>query len=354
MSWFSKNYEKVALGGAVVVALGLSYLGWSKFSGVEEAFASQQEPAAGGNTAVANADAIPKALQSMKLDRSWTQASDGDRPVDLFTGIPLFIKSSDPEKAIDLIKGEKVHEDIDNTWWLEHRIDLGFADSPERDPDDDGFSNLEEYKAKTDPNNPKSVPALYAKLMYVKDETLTWSLRPGFGADGKFPISYAEVVGTRWVDRNKFTAGEMAEPGQVFYAKGPAAGRFKFLGHEVRKELNKKINAEMEVTIVRIEDQSENKKGDIYELPSPLVEDRRNDFAQNDRTAVFSLEAMGLEGKEFKVKERTKFALPPDAPNKDFFLKSVTPQSVVVEFTDPSGKTVTLDIGKGLMPKINE
>ena len=38
MSWFSKNYEKAALGGAVAVALGLAYLGWSKFGGVDEDF----------------------------------------------------------------------------------------------------------------------------------------------------------------------------------------------------------------------------------------------------------------------------------------------------------------------------
>ena len=40
MSWLSNHYEKVALGGAVAVALGLAYLGWSKLNSVEEDFAS--------------------------------------------------------------------------------------------------------------------------------------------------------------------------------------------------------------------------------------------------------------------------------------------------------------------------
>ena len=158
MSWFSKNYEKAALGGAVVVALGLAYLGWSKFGGVEEDFGTGLKGGGNNNTAVAGADLIPKALQSMKLDRTWKQALDGERPVDLFTGIALFIKSSDPEKPVDLLKDAPVHPPIPNTWWLENRIDPGFADSPDRDPDGDGFSNIEEFNAKTDPNNAKSHP----------------------------------------------------------------------------------------------------------------------------------------------------------------------------------------------------
>ena len=132
MSWFSKNYEKAALGAAVVAALGIAYLGWSKNGGVDQDFDLGLKGAGNNNTAVAGADLIPKALQSMKLDRTWAQAQDGDRPVDLFTGIALFIKSSDPEKAIDLRKDAPVHPPIPNTWWLENRIDPGFADSPDR------------------------------------------------------------------------------------------------------------------------------------------------------------------------------------------------------------------------------
>ena len=138
MSWFSKNYEKAALGGAVAVALGLAYLGWSKFSSVESDFGGVLVGSGNNNPAVAAADLIPKALQSLKIDRTWNQALDSDRPVDLFTGIALFIKSSEPEKPVDLIKDAPVHDGIPNTWWLEHRLDPGFADSPNRDPDEDG------------------------------------------------------------------------------------------------------------------------------------------------------------------------------------------------------------------------
>ena len=164
MSWFSQNYEKAALGGAVAVALGLSYLGWSKFAGVEEEFGDQLKGSGLSNPAVKDADLIPKAKSSMLSDRTWNQALAGERPVDLFTGIPLFIASANPEAPVDLVFGESIHPPIKNTWWIENRLDPGFADSPARDPDQDGFSNIEEYEAHTDPNNAKSVPSLIAKL----------------------------------------------------------------------------------------------------------------------------------------------------------------------------------------------
>ncbi len=352
MSWLSKNYEKAALGGAVVVALGLGYLGWSKIGAVESEFSSSLSGTGKGSPAIEGAESITKAEQSLKLDRAWTPGVDpnGERPVDLFTGVPLVIKSSEPEKAIDPIKDDPIHDPIPNTWWLQHRIDPGFADSPNRDPDGDGFSNLEEFLAKTDPNNPKSVPALLAKLKFVKDETLTWALRPTYGDNGSFPFNYADSRR----QTNRMPAGEMVKPDELFFPKGVMTNRFKLLGHEERKELNKRINTEVDVTYVRVEDQKPNKKGRVYEIPAPLSEDRMNEYAQHDRTAIFALEALGEGANEFKVEENTTFGLPFSSDKKDYLLKEVTPDKVVVEGPDGKGGRMTVDIPKGSMPAMPE
>ncbi|MEN9974118.1 MAG: hypothetical protein RLZZ282_124 [Verrucomicrobiota bacterium] len=349
MSWFSQNYEKAALGGAVVFALGLTYLGWSKSASVEDEFGAGLIGSGNNNTAVVDADLIPKAQQSMKLDRQWNQAKTllGDRPVDLFTGIALFVASSAPDKPVDLLTAPPIHSPMPNTWWLEHNLDPGFADSPNRDPDGDGFSNLDEFNAKTNPNNKASIPQLIAKLMYVKDDSLAWVLRPGYGSEGNFPFTYEDSQRRT----NKISAGEMIAPNGIFFPKGPMENRFKLLGSEVRKEMSKKVNIEVEVTIVRIEDQRFNKKGTIYEIPSPLSEERKSEHLQYDRTAVLSLEAIGLSGKEFKVEEQTTFALPPDSPKKHYLLKKVTPASITIEFTDPQGTLQTVEINKGSMPQ---
>jgi hypothetical protein len=350
MSWLSNHYEKVALGSAVAVALGLAYLGWSKLNSVEEDFATSLKGVGNNKTAVEGADLIPRARQSLTLDRTWAQAADGDRAVDLFTGIPLFISSNDPEKAIDLRKDAPLHPPISNTWWLENRLDLGFADSPSQDPDADGFSNLEEFTAKTDPNNKNSIPPLIAKLKFVKDESLAWVIRPGYGSEGKFPFNYEDSK----AGKNKVSAAEMVAPGEMFFAKPPMEKRFKLLGSETRKELNQKIKVEMEVTIVRIEDQRPNKKGTIYELPSPLSEERKTDYIQYDRTAVLTLEALGLEGREFKVEENTTFALPPESPNKNYLIKKVSPEAITIEYPAADGSRKSIEIKKGQLPNFND
>jgi hypothetical protein len=350
MSWFSKNYEKAALVGAVLVAIGLVYFGIDKIGGVKKEFEPDLTGRGNNKTAVPGAERIPMALQSMKLDRSWKKALDGDRPVDLFTGIALFIKSSEPEKPVDLIKGDDVHPPIKNIWWIENRIDPGFADSPQRDPDEDGFSNIDEFTAKTDPNNDKSHPSLIAKLKFLKDESIAWVIRPGFGDNGKFPFNYEDAKGRQ----NRISAANAIGEGELFFPQNPEANRFKLLGSELRREVNPRTQAEREITYVTIEDQRPNKTGLKYEFPAPLQNDeRKNRYVQHDRTAVFSLEALGLDGKEFRVEENTSFALPPSAAQKNYLLKTVTPDSVIVEYPDAAGGRATVTINKGAMPAMN-
>jgi hypothetical protein len=351
MSWISKNYEKAALGGTVLVALGLAYLGWAKLGGVDGNFGGGLPEGGGTKTAVDGAELIPKTLQSLKLERTWNPATVGDRMVDLFTGTALFIKNDEPEKTIDLDMDAPVHDPIPNTWWLENRLDPGFADSPSRDPDSDGFSNMEEYLAKTDPNNGKAYPALIAKLMYLRDETITWYIRPGYD-DGKGNFSFSYVDSKN--NNLKTPIEAPIKPEDLFFDKAPVKNRFKLLGSEVVTELNERTNFESEVTIVRIEDLRPNKKGTIYKIPAPLTEARRNEHLKYDRSAVFSLEALGLNGTEFTVEENTPFALPPGAPTKDYLLKEVTPNSVVVEYPDADGSRKTVDIGKGSLPRLSE
>lgn len=346
MSWVSNNYEKAVLGGAVAVALGLSYLGWSKYSGVPQDFEPRLTGGGKNPTAVRDADLIAIAVASMKRDHSWVQAQDGARKVELFTGISLFVARDAPEKPLDLgsANSTPVHPPIPNSWWIQNHIDPGFADSPISDPDQDGFSNREEFNANTDPNNGKDYPPLIAKLMYIKDESLVWVIRPGTGGQaGEFSFNYQDSKNIK----NKTDIVEPIAPNGLFFKKGAMINRFKFLGVEVRQEMNRSTHIESPVTIVRIEDQRPNKLGTVYEIPASFPEELMNRFAKYDRTAVLSLEALGLNGKEFKVEENTTFGLPADNPKKDYLAKKVTPASIIVEYADKTGQKKTVEIKKG-------
>ena len=346
MSWLSHNYEKAALGGAVVVALALSYAGWNQINAVADDFADSLAGGGKNDPSVLNADAVPKAIASFALDRSWTPEETDGRTVDLFTGIPLFVSRDAPDKAVDLLKDGPVHPPIPNLWWLENHLDPGFADAPSQDPDADGITNIEEHSAKTDPNDEKAHPPLIAKLKYIRDESLVWVIRPGFQAGQSFTFRYEDGLRRQ----NNAGADAMVAPGDLFFKEGVMKERFKLIDSEVVKELNNSINEEVDVTYVRIEDQRPNKNKEIYRFPAPLSDGRKKDHLKYDRTAIFSLEAIGLAGEEFKVEENTAFALPPSAGNKDFLLKKVTPEEVIVEYKDSAGVTQSATISKGALP----
>lgn len=349
MSWVSDNYERAALGGAAAIALGLAYMGWSVYRGVDTEFAVALTGDGKKTTDVGDAILVPKAISSMKLDRSWTKAVVNERPVDLFTGIPLFVVAASPDKALDLLEkgGEMIHAPIPNLWWTENRLDPGFGDSPSRDPDEDGFSNIEEFNAKTDPNDIKSHPPLIEKLMYVGDETLEWVLLPGYMDEAEsFPFKYYDSRNTQ-SPSNKTGPVNPVAPGTTFFSAGVMKNRFKLLGHEKRREHNTKVNTDKDVTFVRIEDQKPNKKGTIYEFPAPLNDQRAPDFKKFDRTAIFSLEALGEDGKTFKVEENTTFGLPSGIATKNYRVDKITPEAIEIERTDEDGTKHLFKITKG-------
>lgn len=352
MSWLSNNYEKAALGGTVVCTLALAYSGWQALGKVEEDFISNVRGRGNNETGVASSNLVVNASASLALHRGWSPEQHEDRTVNLFVSIPLFVTADSPNRPIDLVRDAPVHPPIPNSWWLDNRIDPGFEDSPDRDPDRDGFSNMEEYLAGTNPNEIKSHPPLIAKLKYVGDESLIWAIRPNFpNESGGNTFRYYDNHPPQGRTNNTGAANPIPQGGS-FFESGPAAGRFKLLGHETREEFNERTNSTSSSTFARIEDQHPNKKGTIYEFPAPLNEANVQLHQQFDRTAVFTLEAIGRNGIEFKVEEFTSFTLPNDGEGPTHKLLSVTPDEVVVEFTDAEGKTRSVTIAKGLLPQM--
>jgi len=190
-------------------------------------------------------------------------------------------------------------------------------------------------------------PPLISKLRYLKDESKAWLIAPGFvGQRGAMPFKYEDTSGLK----NRAAAAEPIWPGELFFADGPAKGRFKYLGIDEREELNPAINVEERITYALVEDQKPNKKGMVYELPSPMTQRNRPKHIQYDRSAVLMLEPMRKGDKLMTVEENTRFALPFDAKTKDYLLKSVTPYEIVVEYTDAKGKRTEVTIKKGQLP----
>lgn len=350
MSWLSENYEKASLGGAILLGAGLAFLGMKALDAVESEMSQDPKGNGSNEASVPNADAVPLAMASIDMKHEWLQGKDPRaREVDLFVGVPLFIKRSEPDKVIDLLKDGPVHPPIKNMWWLDNGLDPGFADSPQRDPDNDGFSNLEEYEYGTDPKNVNDYPPLIIKLKFVKEESVVWVLRPSFAGADTFTFRYLDNKRRA----NRVGAANPIANGETFFKDGIQKGRFKLVGSGKRMEMDPKMNIEREKTFVKVEDLRPNKLGRVYEYPAPLTQARMNDFREYDRTAVLSLEALDLHGKEFKIEENTSFALPPGPGKKEFLLRTILPEKLVIEYTDAKGVKKTAEILKGGLPNLN-
>lgn len=350
MSKLPKNFEKTLLGVAGVAAVGFAAMGFMKSSGVAEDFPAPVAGSPKNDVGIPEAEAADASTNSLKLNRAFEPAEDNGREVDLFVGIRLFANKNDPNNPFDPIGDPKeMHPGIPNKSWVETGADPTYANSPDRDDDGDGFTNREEFEAKTHPVDPKSVPPLINKLAFLKDESTMWYVQFGFESEGK----WAPKIRGRTPDgkqfENKISALEMIKPGETFFKNKdkPMAERFKFIGIIEKEVTSERTKLKQMVKFGQYEDLKPNKKGEPYESQYGLPEAQLDASAYYDRTAVLDLQAIGYEGKEFRVEERTKFALPPDAPEKNYTLKKVTPEAIEVEYTDAAGATQTLEIKKG-------
>jgi hypothetical protein len=347
MSNLPKNYEKILLGVAGVAALGVAALGYMKSSAVSTDFAFSSTGKGGKDATIPAAVETAKAMASLKGDTVIKQDMQGDRPVDFFVGVALYANKNDLNNPVDLWKGQPLFPPIPNRWWIETGADPGYANSPDRDDDGDGFSNMEEFLAKTNPKDPNDVPALVNKLVYVQDKSTTWYVKYGFDSDGKWDPTFLGNTADKKPLKNRVSAESMLAPGDTFFTSGDFAGRFKFTGFTKREITSPRTKQTQEYSIAQYEDTKPNKKGTKYESQQSLADAEIAANAYYDRTAVVELKAIGNEGKNFEVEEGTKFALPPGAPEKAYLMKKVTPDSIEVEFTGKDGATQTLEFKKG-------
>ncbi|MGB0991092.1 MAG: Amuc_1099 family pilus-like system protein, partial [Akkermansiaceae bacterium] len=150
MSWVSENYEKAAIGGASVVALALGFLAFKSQGDSSKAY--EREPVSKKNdTEIPGKDRMGEIKKSLSVEHIIHERNINGRKVNLLTGVPLYIRKGELKKPVDLMNSENVHNGMKNQWFADNDIDIGFSDSPDRDPDNEGFSNREEYEAGTDP-----------------------------------------------------------------------------------------------------------------------------------------------------------------------------------------------------------
>ena len=360
-----KSYEKLILAICALAGIGLAYLGYSKNGAVEADFEFLAKASGKSEVAIEGSEKLSSTLASVAKPLQLEQAMIGasNRRVDSFVGIALFAKKptvgEKVAKPVDPLVGTPIHPPIENLWWVENRIDPGFGDSPSRDEDGDGYTNLEEYEAKTDPRDGKKYPALIHKLKFVKYESVgyfVWfssSLGPGQYQFKVAELPTAFEVAPR--DRQEqFLAESVMEynrtkdfinAGTNIFDKGLCQGRYLLKSVIEKEVINEATNLKSRNEFAVIQDLAPN-KGDTFEIPKAPSRKDRPATVRYDRTAIFVLDAIGQQNKEFKVSESNSFSLPDGGSEKAYRLAQISPNSVSVEYKDQEGKLQTIEIKK--------
>ena len=156
------NYEKVLLGIAGVVALGVAgYLIWSSQNFEEKLVVL---PARTNNTPTKPpTDQVKAAVQRIQQKVTWVSPVVNNKAVPLNKSVLLIRKDG---QLYDLQVAEPMlRPPMTNEFLVKN--DLPNIESPnvgDLDPDADGFSNLEEFEKQTNPRDPASSPPPTDKL----------------------------------------------------------------------------------------------------------------------------------------------------------------------------------------------
>lgn len=114
--------------------------------------------------------AADAAVQTLKADRTalaesraW-ESDETDEKTDASPFVSRVYLLKD-DRLVDILEsGNDLFPGISNAWILEHDLDYLDAGLPGGDPDSDGFTNFEEFAAKTNPRDAASKPADWSKL----------------------------------------------------------------------------------------------------------------------------------------------------------------------------------------------
>ena len=315
MDWIKKNYDRFMLVLAACVLTGFSVLlyfqGVSFKKGLDDGASvfvrSRKMPEV-------NVVEFQEALRRIEDPSKW-----GIHKKPMFVSEKYLVKDG---KLVNPIQddGTPIHPPVPNRWFDDAGLDLLDPKVLTQDPDKDGFTNLEEFSAKTDPQDPKSHPEYITKLRLqrVIKKPFRFIFKSWFG-NPEQPESLDFQIET--VD--------LKQPTQ-----------FVKMNAEVRGTSFKVTKFEMKSFV----DSNQIRK-DASEL-SLQSEDGESMVLVVEKTGnlpkVFVRFKYLWNGTEFEVKQGQEFALEPDAGRKYKVIDISSTQALVLDVA--SGQSVAIPL----------
>jgi hypothetical protein len=296
MDWLRKNFDKAILLAAAITLLVCCGLIIRSALSFRDHFSERNSPKQDNAITPLPTATLAAASARLKSPQNWIGHEGSllvSRPYVLVDGA-----------LIDPLEGSKnLHEPIKNSWLIRYDLPYWESNIKEQDPDEDRFSNLEEYLAGTDPRDGNSIPQFYTKLRLLRFISRPFRLIfTGTPDDGQtFTINTRDRGGrTRFVQ-----VGEMIE-----------GTPYKVVSYQEKSERKNEID--VDVSTLAIENTQTGQQ-------IMLVANRE----ANDPTAFGEFLYL-YDNSRFTVKKDDEFALPPETDRK-YKLIDISEKEAVIQ-----------------------
>ncbi len=296
VSLLSHYYERAIL--IVVALLAFIFLAWLlvRVNNIETQFKEEKGPT--NIKAVGPVDLQKLQAAQALLENPPTWSTNNSHRLFIADWMKVlepqrrYPKHSDPKTDVDKPSPEGFPY-----WWLKKYNFSTTKSVGMDDPDEDGFNNLEEYKAETNPTDANSKPDVAKKLridkVFQKDFPFRFVAYVGAAGDQTYTI-------TRWEDKAQYFHKEGEE---ILDKKYPGYRVGKFHGHSIKQPNPNIRDRDGNPTIVEV-DVSELTLQKGQEAPIILILNKPGSFKDLYVTLYFLIDKRDIE-----VKEKTLFSL---------------------------------------------
>lgn len=336
MNWIKKRYDQFLLALFTLALLACAVFIFLRVQSFGEKFSDAVATVPPNNKVPAvKLDEIDAAKEKLQNPPAWTNPTDKEgKPTrgSLFIAEHYIVNDAGvPEKPdrTDLYTDSLTGQKIPSEWFMKNGLPLLDPKVVSQDPDKDGFTNEDEWRANTDPNNKESHPPYITKLFLKKFEKVAFRLVfKAYDGDPKKTKDYSKFsfqIDT--VDLRQ--PSEFLNLGQMI-----PNTKFKVEKFEFKEQMNEKIGEKEDVSELTLVDTV---TGDKIVLIYTKVTDSPDVFA------VFEYE-WPQPTQMIRVKKLQEFVLKPEVDDTHHYkLIDINDTEAQIKLPDGKDYTVKMD-----------
>ena len=310
LDWIKTHYDRAVLIAAAIFLFISAIAVWWSVIEFGNRLVSPQQSRAKAASQPAVAVELDRAAEQLEQPAQWKRSTRSG----LFVPERHFIGADGLPATL---QNTQVHPPVPNDWFEKYGLHIEDADVLDQDPDKDGFTNLEEWQAGTDPTDKNSHPDYITKLHLVS------------ATEEQFPFIFVSRMG------NKFGINslDLNEPTQFLKVGDVIRGTQFKIANFTEKSARGEYGTNDDVSELLLEHQQTH-------VQVTLVKEKVATSPQSVATFVYTWGGR----REFEVRKDQEFSLKPVEEIK-YKLVDVQPGKAVIVNTQKPDAPIEIGFG---------